>query len=282
MASQDRTSQTPAAQARTSQAPASQARASQARASRALPAQASVSSTALTSTALAAIRRTSAVDTVRARISLAVDLGLLAPGERLPNVPHTAAALGVAEITVRRALTALEREGVVTRRPGRGGGTFIAERPSHHTVPQVEAYAKDSERVHRLVDERAVLETGFAHLAAARLDQAGLAALDDCLAAMEAAGTWADFRAADESFHLGIAHGAGQPSALELYRRVTRELYLYFLPYPMSYLCESNREHRHIRDALAARDPALAARLLHDHVTALHRTMYVGLTEKEG
>ncbi|MFG3258733.1 FadR/GntR family transcriptional regulator [Streptomyces sp. NPDC048172] len=232
----------------------------------------------LTSTALAAIRRTSAVDTVRARISLAVDLGLLTPGERLPNVPSTAAALGVAEITVRRALTSLEREGVVVRRPGRGGGTFVAEEPRRDAVPQVAAYAQDSARVHRLVDERAVLETGFAHLAAERLDEAGLAALDACVTAMDEAGSWAEFRAADERFHLGIAQGAGQPAALELYARVTGELYLYFLPYPMSYLCESNAEHQRIREALAARDAARAGRLVHAHVTALHRTMYVGLS----
>ena len=42
------------------------------------------STSALTAPAVAGIRRLSAVDTVRARISLAVDLGLLAPGEWLP------------------------------------------------------------------------------------------------------------------------------------------------------------------------------------------------------
>lgn len=235
----------------------------------------------LASSALAAIRRTSAVDTVRARISLAVDLGLLAPGERLPNVQVTAAAMGVAQITVRRALSALEREGVVTRRPGRSGGTFVAERPSRHTVAQVAAYQKDSERVHRLIDERVVLETGFAHLAAARLDQQGLEGLDRCIADMDAADSWAGFRAADERFHLGIARGAGAAPALGLYERVTRELYLYFLPYPMSYLRESNEEHRRIRAALGAGDAALAAGLLVEHVAALHRTMYVGLTEDD-
>ncbi|NGO72496.1 FadR/GntR family transcriptional regulator [Streptomyces boncukensis] len=235
----------------------------------------------LTSTALAAIQRTSAVDTVRARISLAVDLGLLAPGERLPNIPTTAAALGVAEITVRRALSALEREGVVTRRPGRGGGTFIAERPRAHTVPQVVAYTQDSARVHRLVDERAVLETGFAHLAATRRDPDALAVLDACVAAMDEAETWADFHTADKRFHLGIAHAAGLPQALEIYGRVTRELYPYFLPYPMAYLRESNEEHRQLRAALADHDPARAGQLAHEHVCALHRTMYVGLTAEE-
>ncbi|WP_405988414.1 FadR/GntR family transcriptional regulator [Streptomyces sp. NBC_00986] len=230
----------------------------------------------LTSSALAAIRRTSAVDTVRARISLAVDLGLLVPGERLPNVQAAAAALGVGEITVRRAFTALEREGVVERRPGRSGGTFVAAQPRRHTVAEVASYQQDSERVHRLIDERIVLEVGFAFLAADRLGQEGLDGLDRCIEEMDEAESWAEFHAADKRFHVGIAHEAGLPSTLVMYERVAKELYLYFLPYPMSYLCSSNEEHKRIRAALAMHDGALAARLVKEHITELHRTMYVG------
>ncbi|WP_329529441.1 FadR/GntR family transcriptional regulator [Streptomyces sp. NBC_01462] len=233
--------------------------------------------TPLTSSALAAIRRTSAVDTVRARISLAVDLGLLAPGERLPNVQATAVALDVGEITVRRAFTALEREGVVQRRPGRSGGTFVADQPRRQTVAEVAAYQQDSGRVHRLIDERIVLEVGFAHLAADRLAQAGLDGLDRCIKEMDEAESWAEFHAADERFHVGIARRAGLSSALVMYERVVKELYLYFLPYPMSYLRCSNEEHKHIRVALATHDAALAARLVKEHIAQLHQTMYVGL-----
>ncbi|MET9834739.1 FCD domain-containing protein [Streptomyces sp. NPDC006385] len=229
---------------------------------------------------LAAIRRTSAIDTVRARISLAVDLGLLAPGERLPNVPATAAALGVAEITVRRAFGALEREGVVERRPGRNGGTFIAAQPPRGAVAEAAAYHEDSDRVHRLIDERVVLEAGFAHLAANRIDDTALDHLDTAIRDMDTATTWADFHEADIRFHATIAHSAGLPSATALYEQVTGELYCYFLPYSMSYLRISNQQHEQIRSALGARDAALAARLLSAHVGELHRTMYVGLSDE--
>ncbi|MFI0715077.1 hypothetical protein ACH4SK_31520 [Streptomyces inhibens] len=43
-------------------------------------------------------------ETMRARVALAVELGLLAPGERLPPGDQIAVALGVGDITVRRAL----------------------------------------------------------------------------------------------------------------------------------------------------------------------------------
>ena len=76
--------------------------------------------------ALTGIRRLSALDTVRARIALAVELGLLKPGERLPANAEIARALGVAEITVRRALESLVGDGLIERRRGRGGGTSVA------------------------------------------------------------------------------------------------------------------------------------------------------------
>jgi len=65
----------------------------------------------LAAPALTGIRRLSALDTVRARIALAVDLGLLTPGERLPTNSEIARALGVGEITVRRALVSLCDDG---------------------------------------------------------------------------------------------------------------------------------------------------------------------------
>src|ERR1700704_2788848 len=79
--------------------------------------------------ALNGIRRLSALDTVRARIALAVDLGLLTPGERLPASDQIAQALDVGEITVRRALVSLCEDGLLERRRGRNGGTLVAEHP---------------------------------------------------------------------------------------------------------------------------------------------------------
>ena len=57
----------------------------------------------LGSPSLGAIRRTTAVDTVRARISLALELGMLVPGQRLPAPEEAARAFGVSEMSVRRA-----------------------------------------------------------------------------------------------------------------------------------------------------------------------------------
>ncbi len=51
----------------------------------------------------------------------------LVPGDKLPPEEDLAAALGVSRMTLRQALGSLEASGVVERKRGRAGGTFIRE-----------------------------------------------------------------------------------------------------------------------------------------------------------
>ncbi len=62
----------------------------------------------------------------RRRLLDMVEDGQLQPGQRLGAERDLAVTLGVSRSSLRQALAALERAGVVRRVPGRGGGTFIA------------------------------------------------------------------------------------------------------------------------------------------------------------
>jgi GntR family transcriptional regulator len=53
--------------------------------------------------------------------------GGLRPGDRLPSEVEAAHALGVSRMTLRQALASLEGKGLLVRRRGRGGGSFVAE-----------------------------------------------------------------------------------------------------------------------------------------------------------
>ena len=230
----------------------------------------------LASPALGAIRRTTAVDTVRARISLAVELGMLVPGQRLPGTDDTARAFEVSEMTVRRAYRALSEEGVVVRRKGHAGGTFIADSPAVGTVGEIDAYRADAAHVHALIDQRAVLEAGLAAVADAAPDAARLARLDALVEEMRTVPDWTGFRTADAAFHEELAAMGGAAGAVDLHHRVSHELYAYFIPYRIEYLRESNEEHARLVDALRAGDAGAASRLAFDHVAELHGSMYVG------
>lgn len=230
--------------------------------------------------ALSGIRRLSALDTVRARIALAVDLGLLAPGERLPASGQIARALDVAEITVRRALVSLCDDGLLERRRGRNGGTLVAGRPTRAAgaVQAMDAYRSAAEDVHRLIDHRLTLECGVAYLAARSAGEAALDHLDALVAEMDGAPSWAEFHGCDERFHLAVAAATGVTSAAAPYAVVLRDLYRYYLPYPLETLRRSNDEHRALVEAIRRRDPVAAADVAYDHVTQLRQTMFVGLT----
>jgi DNA-binding FadR family transcriptional regulator len=229
---------------------------------------------------LSGIRRLSALDAVRARIALAVDLGLLSPGDRLPASDHIAAALDVSEITARRALVSLCADGVLERRRGRGGGTLVAAEPVKG-IGATDAYRSDAATVRLLIEHRLALECGIAHLAAGHADEVAVQCLADLVTEMDSVPSWAEFHRCDERFHLALAAATGSPSLTGPYGLVLRDLYRYYLPYPMEALRESNREHRELVGALRDRDPAAAAGIAQRHVEVLPRTMFIGLVDDD-
>ena len=56
-----------------------------------------------------------------------IAVGHLVPDDKLPSEEELAAALGVSRMTLRQALGSMEATGVLERRRGRAGGTFIRE-----------------------------------------------------------------------------------------------------------------------------------------------------------
>lgn len=73
---------------------------------------------------------------VRDRIVEDISRGTLRPGDKLEAERDLATTLGVSRSTLRQALIALEDRGLVSREPGRAGGTFVA-------VPKVDRDLSD-------------------------------------------------------------------------------------------------------------------------------------------
>lgn len=237
---------------------------------------------ALSAPVVAGITRLSAADTVRARLELAIELGLMTDGERLPPEPDIAAALDVSLATVRRALQSMADEGLVVRRRGRAGGTFVApggirvtpgpDRPSA-------TFRADAAEVRRLIDLRALAEDALSAAAAQAATDAELDALAAIVAEGAAATDWTGFHSADQRFHESIAAASGLDWAMHTYCDVLHRLYRYFIPYPIDYLRQSNREHAQLVEALRRRDSRAASEIARNHVLTLHQTMYVGLPQ---
>jgi len=113
-----------------------------------------------------------AADVARRRLLDLIRGGTLPGGRRLGAERELATGLGVSRSTLRQALSVLERDGVVRRVPGRGGGTFV-------TPPKVD---RDSSRIvglpSLLRDQGFTSGTRVLSAAVAEADDACAAALD--------------------------------------------------------------------------------------------------------
>ncbi|WP_341954046.1 GntR family transcriptional regulator [Salinibacterium sp. TMP30] len=72
------------------------------------------------------------VEQVVQRLTDAIVLGVLVPGERLPSESQLAKRFGVALVTAREGLSLLRENGLIETRRGREGGSFVTPPHSRH------------------------------------------------------------------------------------------------------------------------------------------------------
>lgn len=240
------------------------------------------SSTSAAETALfappgaAAVTRLSAVDTVRARILLAIEHGLLATGSKLPKLATIANGLEVSEITARRGLESLVTDGVLVRRPGRGGGTFVAEAPPRLNDSSVGAYRADAQAISRLIDQRLLMECALHYESALVATPEQCDALDALIDESQGASSWLEHHGPDSEFHHLSVQISGRPE-VATYFGAYEALIKYFVPYPLDRLKTSWCEHRQLVQAFREHDAPAAVEITRAHVDALRREMFVAL-----
>lgn len=70
-----------------------------------------------------------------------ISAGILVPGDLLPSESELCKALSISRSTVRQAIGALESEGLVVRRQGKG--TFVAEPKVHRKTERVYSFTAE-------------------------------------------------------------------------------------------------------------------------------------------
>ncbi|MEU6204257.1 FadR/GntR family transcriptional regulator [Micromonospora musae] len=180
-------------------------------------------------------------------------------GSRIPTEPQLVAALGVGRNTVREAVRALQHAGVLECR--QGSGTYVV---STDELAPVVARQLTDDRVTEVIEVRRAFEVEAARLAALRRTPEDLVALDDALAAREAAwhgGRADEFVEADVVLHTAVIAAA--------HNRLLAELYASFGAALRSSLVETMGgaltaeqyiDHARMVAAIRAGDPERAAR----------------------
>ena len=216
-------------------------------------------------TVFAPVRSQTAFEETVDRLGTAIRLGLLPPGARLPAERVLCARLGIARSTLRQALTALGQSGHLRAVRGRGGGTFVADRPPPAEPPSPEVLAGWRE----VCDERLAVELGVAVLAAERASAVALDGLDELAHTLE--GLLDDFnsyRQVDVRLHVGLAEATGSArlvmATTEAQGAMTGLIGL--IAHPPEVLASANAQHRRILAAIRDRDEGAAAAAMAEHL----------------
>jgi DNA-binding FadR family transcriptional regulator len=217
--------------------------------------------------------RLAPVDVVRARVTASIALGVLSPGERLPDPDTLAVSLDVSAITVRRALESLCRDGMLERRRGRTGGTFVSADVEHTGLSGSTARQVGVADLDVAVDRRIVIECGvLALVLAADPEPRALRALLDAPTRDGEIRGAVSTAAAEASFHGGLAALTGLGGAVAQVHEaiVSSAAHLVVAPGRVSAEVLA-RDHEEIVEALVRRDHALAVGSMRTHVDRLHR-----------
>jgi DNA-binding FadR family transcriptional regulator len=221
------------------------------------------------------------------RLMARIGSGEIAPGGQLPSERELMELYGVGRPAIREALQSLERSGIVTITHGERARVAV---PTPETlVSQIAGGAQHMLRIapnslDHLKDARLFLETGLARVAALRATKAGVAELearlDEHRRAMRRLDLVLD---RDMAFHRQIAVMTGNPIFPAIVEAMFRWLSAYYRSLVRAPGAErlTLAEHQRILDAIAAGDPALAEKAMHDHI-ARANALYRRLVKPEG
>jgi GntR family transcriptional regulator, transcriptional repressor for pyruvate dehydrogenase complex len=205
-------------------------------------------------------------DLVADRLLDEIVQGRLAPGQAVPTERELARSFRVGRSSVREALRVLESKGVI-----RGNvGTFeVAEFGNPLSDSLRLLLTLEEADVGELFEVRRVIEVEMAALAAERRTDEDLARMDEALAAMrEHIDSEEAYIAADIRFHLAIVAAARNRIAhrmMQAIREILRRALGPVFHVPGSPAL-STRQHREIRDAIAAKDADRARSRMHEHL----------------
>ena len=178
--------------------------------------------------------------------------------------------LGISRTPVREALTLLEREGFVSTVPRRG--LFVTRKTKREIVEMITVWA--------------ALEGMAAHAAARHAEDSELRALGRAFEDFEISTLPDHLKAYDEAnldFHRTIIRLGGCGLMVEM----TTNLFIHMRAIRARTMGEGDRvrrsivDHRHIIEALEARDADLAERLVREHTLNLHAHVQRAWTEPE-
>ncbi len=218
------------------------------------------------------------------QIEQRIESGELKVGDQLPPERELAEQFAVSRTAVREAVKALRQKGLLAIRPGRGtfitNGTSDTIRNSLGMLMKIGA-TKGSDS---LVEVREILEPEIAALAATRITDEYISAMQDAVNIMDTALDNVDvFVEADLDFHLALAEGTQNPyipilmdSIIDLLREQRKRTGL-----TKGGLQRGQIHHKKILDAVTRRDAQAARHAMQDHLKQVRKDSKTSTVDAE-
>jgi len=199
----------------------------------------------------------------------------LLPGDRLPPERELAETMGVSRPSLREALRALSIMNVIENI--QGSGTYVtALEPSRLVENLSFILSLDDSTFISALEARKVLEVGLAAMAAERITDEQVHALEKLLARSEQAIQDPEaFMQCDVEIHQLITRAA-QNSILEIFMNSMSQVNLFSrrrtveLP---EVARQTLKHHRQLVQALKARDPKVASRAMREHLDYVEKSL---------
>ncbi|OUM97459.1 MAG: hypothetical protein BAA02_06330 [Paenibacillaceae bacterium ZCTH02-B3] len=205
----------------------------------------------------------------------AIFLKEILPDEQLPPERELAKMFNASRMVVREAIAKLEAKGLVEKRLGAKGGTFVL--PITHKALEYakEQIVEQKELLKDLLEYRSIVEPEAAGLAAKRITQEELRELREILHLGEGDVNRELFRSLDVKFHLIIAKASRNSFFEQAVRqiRIKINLGLDLLPFDERIKKQSVRDHLQIHEALMNRDSDRARQLMREHLRTTEHSL---------
>lgn len=210
---------------------------------------------------------TSAPQQIADHILSGIAVGALPEGTLLPGERALAADLQVSRSSVRAALLRLERLGVVERRRGRGGGTFVSNARPEALAPMAGRIDEFHAERTNLLDARAILQNSLARVAAERRTEQELTEMRELAQTYSQHAEAAAARNADAQFHFAIARASHNPELVRMTIDIDTKINAGFRhdPFSQDLFTQAAHDHFAIVEAIAIGDGTLAGRLCEEH-----------------
>jgi DNA-binding FadR family transcriptional regulator len=224
-------------------------------------------------TLLRPVREGNAFEETVERLLTLIKLGVVGPGERFPAERELAAHLGISRLTLREAISELQRAGYVESRRGRSGGTFVTGAPPAPDRGELRRLAiQDQDKLTDALTFRLAVETGAAEALARLVGQSAarpetpqvlLARLAEVNGACPQ-----DYRRMDTVFHLSIAEltGSSLLTAACGDARMRLNDLLNAIPVLQRNIDHTARQHTAIVNAILAGDAGRARQATAEHL----------------